>query len=323
MADKDEVDDIISKSSALGRFFSANPITADPKKVKNRWSASNKVFVVYTENGTVVLKQINECDEVPEKEIAHQKNLCSVYPGFLPEVLVDDRNVMVMEFVEGQDLLTVYRQPFATTRNVSLTLGETLARVYNSDAGTLGAGNGQNQLAHSMRYRGLGPEKLSGKLEQVLGSWIPVLVGYPKTVIHNDLNTANVLVTPTMARAIDPRADLNDLGDIGKDLGRVIAGIACQIHDSGYTREENEATANLVVSPFHQFADPTIVARTAFYVGQSYLSFSRWDTDHLAKLGLFATGMKLLEKGPGQYSSFQDLSQILAQALNQEAYYKR
>src|SRR3989338_8501191 len=116
--------ELVRGHKELSDFFAANKLSTDPVKINSRWDIKNQIFLAETAAGKFVLKQINESDW--SDEIAHYHRLNQTYPGFLPKIICESENNIVMEFIDGEDLLSVFRRPFSETAATVERLGHTL-----------------------------------------------------------------------------------------------------------------------------------------------------------------------------------------------------
>ncbi len=108
-------------------FLQEHPLTRDPQKVESRWRSINDVFVLKTEGGKrYVLKRINHEETPGAQEIDYQQKLHAAYPGFVPETFVAQDTTSVMEFIEGESLLNLIKQPFEDIYPRLVRAGESL-----------------------------------------------------------------------------------------------------------------------------------------------------------------------------------------------------
>lgn len=312
---------IVEQSPALQRFVAANPLVDAPQKVASRWRSCNDIFIVPTPVNNFVVKRLNQEADWRE-EMDHFYDLTRTYPELTPTIHLIDGPVCVMEHVQGDDILTVLKKPVDVAASLMASASQALRQVYDPKRGSLGKACAESQLKYTERYAKNDPDKRTHVLLTALGKWDSVLQDYPAQLIHNDLNTANALVTPKgQLRAIDPRADVSGIRDVAKDLGRLLAGAAAAMQNDEYTPKDARKVFEGTILPW-QDIDPHLAQRVAFYIGQSFLSFSRWNTERLAKEGLYQVGINILYAGAKAYQDFDALTDRVIFAVTNLAYPK-
>lgn len=318
---------IVDKLPKVRAFLQEHPLRQEPRKIESRWRSINDVFVLETADKKYVLKRINHEETPGAQEIDYQQKLHAAYPGFVPETFVAQDTTSVMEFIEGESLLNLTKQPFEDIYPRLVRAGESLRQRYAFRGDYLASASGVHQLSYTERYKKCRPpsEPESGRFDDArfdaaLSPWEAVLREYHAYLIHNDLNSANFLITPeNEARAIDSRADVQSTKDLAKDLGRAVASFASATLDRLYSVDQAIAAVQTILTPWETWQgdpqDHELPERIAFYVGQSYLSFSRWDADRIAKASYYFAGLRLLEERAGDDFAFPHYEQVAERAV--------
>lgn len=310
--------DILNQAPNIQGFLKDQTILGEPVRRPSRWRSNNDIFAFETDSGLFILKRINQPNS--QAEIDYQQLLAQTYPGFVPRIHAHDGSTLIMEFFHGDDLLTTMRRPFQETSPLLESASVHLEGIYTPLEGSLRESSAPDQLLYTYKYQAFDPKRDPARFDRALCKWEGTLECYPAQYIHNDLNSANTIITPDgQVRSIDPRADVYGLKDVAKDLGRLLAAGSCAAHSNGYTEQQTLAILETISRPWRE-RNSGLPERTTFYVGQSYLSFSRWDTETLAKEGLFEVGVSLLEQGPTHYATFSHLAEEVTQALVTKAY---
>jgi hypothetical protein len=218
-----------------------------------------------------------------------------------------------MEYVQGLDFFTLFNHP--NVESYLRSSSADLCEIY-SRAGKKDQGSATSQIGYTEKYKKYGPESLNGQFASTLSRWEDVLSGYPGQLIHNDLNSANTLVQVEdgSIRAIDPRADVQNIEDVAKDVGRVLASATSAAYGKDKSSDFVWNVADAITSPWENW-DEDISRRVAFYLGQSYLSFSRWPAKNFTERDLFNIGWQLLQSGPNTYPTMKHLTDKMAKVV--------
>ncbi len=315
-AESDVFTEIVDSSSKIAVFLQEHPIKAPPQRIPSRWRSGNDVYVFVSDDGRRVLKRINQ--DTWKEEIQYQKKLHEVYGDFVPEVVVQDGRTYIMPFVEGEPIIDLFNARPEKVIPLLRKGGVNLRQNYESGQQKT-TGKATGQLSYTQKYRGFGTEVEQEELDRALPNWEEPLRAYPAWTIHNDTNSANLRIAGTgEIKAIDSRADVHQIRDVAKDLGRTVASAMCAAYDHGYTAEETRQAGLAFTAPWDSM-NSELEKRTAFYSGQSWLSFSRWDCDNLAGPSLFPVGLDILKRRPQGFKTLGDVADATVEALQQYA----
>lgn len=250
------------------------------------WRSDNTVLKIETDAGPFVFKHIFDISEILELE-QHRK-LKASYKGFTPRLFVVDGQAFLMEYVEGEDFFSLIRKmPAERVAEKMKIAGSYLAKVYSSvkekrkSSGLEAVGyTASHYLAKCLKKGSISPSDAKS-LEEFLQLWAPVMSSYEGQTAHCDLNCANLIISDSKARAIDPEFDYCNSQDIARDLGRYSASIFLNNFD--YNGQNLEESAMILGSFLSSFAekypqDPELAKRAMFYHAQSALSFSNFNT---------------------------------------------
>ena len=311
---------IISESPTLQEFVETKNIESGHQRIESRWRSNNDVYLLRAGDTQYVLKRVNQTTW--EEDIDHQIKLWAAYPNFPPRVFIVDRGSFVMEYVPGTELIVTLQSPYSATQSIMQNAGGNLREIYRQQERYWGRGSALSQVPYTFKYKQFNPHSEEDTFERILPQWESSLAIYPSQIIHNDLNSGNAKVNANGdIRAIDPRADYFGIGDVAKDIGRLLAAVTCATHDNGYSPDETFKTTQAILEPWQDRSD-NLPERIAFYAGQSYLSFSRWDTKTITKEELFLVGTHILSKNPSVYCDLEALNQVISQGLSTRTHRK-
>lgn len=301
--------EIISSSLVLSNYYKANGILSTPIQIVSQWRSENEVFKVETDKGLSVLKRINQ--STWEADIDHLHKMSEYYPGFTPRIYIQDGPAFIMEYIPGHSLQDAMGEsvPDRFISKIKPYFNQ-LKNVYDKGLPRGRESNGTSQLFYTLRYKSEDFERPGLEIQTCLSQWEPYLRKYPSHLIHNDLNSANLIISGNRIKSIDPRADGYFIQDVAKDIGRIFASMCTLVRDHNYPLEYGLSMVSTITKPWN-IDDDKLPARTAFYVGQSLLSFSRWNTKTLSREKLYRLGHAVLSQGPKEYVDWSTVNSIL------------
>ena len=94
-----EFGEIINESPVIKRYIGElNPISF-PQRIESKWRSNNDLFIINTEFGKFVLKKTNQATW--ESDINYHKTLSQHYGAYVPTIRVEERDTILMEYVDG------------------------------------------------------------------------------------------------------------------------------------------------------------------------------------------------------------------------------
>lgn len=305
-----ELQQILQDFPEIKAFLDSKGIIGEPVRLSSKWRKENEIIAVSTVDGRYVVKRLNQQDA--RKEIEYQHLLTRTYPSLFPKILASSGNTFVMEYADGNSLFTTIRQKSYDLPIQMQSVGEAIKQNYPRGVVENKRASGISQLKYSLRYAREGKTEL---LTKILTQWEGSLTSYTSQLIHNDLNTANVLIAGgNQVEFIDPRADSLEIEDLAKDLGRLVAGVTSNMYDNGYSSNESYLST-LAFLEYWQNESQVLLARIAFYVAQSFLSFSRWPMQKLTQDQLYDIGVVLLKHSAKNYKSTRAIVDIVNDSM--------
>ena len=301
----------------------------DIEQLKSVWRSKNTILKIETDSGFFVFKHIFDISEILELE--QHKRLKKSYRNFTPKLFVADGQAFLMEHVKGDDFFSLIKKYTAAEVAEKMQIaGKTLAGIYSNarekieSSGIKAIDYTLGHYASKCLKNGRLSEAEMSELAKNLEKWKQQMSSYAGQTAHCDLNCANLIISDSTARVIDPEYDYCDSFDIARDLGRYSASVFLNNFD--YNGQNLEESALLLYSFLSSFgknhdADSALVARTAFYHAQSALSFSNFNTKTV-KPKMFADYALSLfsQKAP---ESFEELVSTLAESFRKSSGYLR
>jgi len=289
--------------SPLDKFFTVNPITEEPQQLSPDWLAENRIFLVQIASGQVIVKQTPE--EIGLSDIETQRRLAEVYPNLIPAILAHSGHVCVMEFFDGQSFGKPSEADVNHNQELLGLIGQTLSELYAKSAARVSNPEILKQIAYTLKYR---KDRDIDLLKESLMTWETFLSsGYMGCLIHNDLNVFNIILRSSNSIGlIDPKTDRFFLMDRAKDMGRFVASLIANMPISWYANNDVYLNAQFFLEAWHKEND-AVIGRTVYYLAQSLISFSRWDSPVFSKDQFYDLAIYLLKGGPGRYVSIQSL----------------
>lgn len=299
---------IIAESPHIDQFIRENPLQEredNPRRVESYWRGGNDIYVLEGKTGKYVLKRINQ--PTGAAEIEYHRKLSDAYPALVPKIFAQDGRTYVMEYVGKRDMKGLLTRPFEESCPALEKAAHSLFKIYSSAKESAARASAVHQIKYTEKYKKFGPADQETEFRSALAIWEQPLREYPARLIHNDLNSLNFRFREDdTICAIDSRADVEGIQDFSKDIGRALASLISAALDNRYSAEQCIALGTALIRPWGT-ADSELASRTAFYVTQSWFSFSRWDTPRFKKEGFWEMGLDMLKRSPKGFETLDEV----------------
>lgn len=263
--------------------------------LESKWRSDNTILHLATDVGNLVFKYIAK--ENQKDEITKIRTLLESYDNFLPRAPIMEERAVLMEFVNGKNMFDlINKKENLSPQEVIGKFPDAmkhLSAIYAAYKGEVSIGDGIGQIYHTIHEYGwergvhnkIGEDnKLTREqfvqLLKVVPQWSEVVHRYPSQEIHNDLNAANLMISDTGVRGIDP-GFAQDSKDLAKDISRyAISSVFVAYEHARYTVDESRQVLENILENFtppHETMG-NMLPRIAFYFAQSCLSFSQFRT---------------------------------------------
>ncbi len=305
------LDQVLRADPYLADYFNEKEIKSVPRAIQSPWMDSLIIFIM-TSLGKVVLKKSPPHSAQADKEV-HQL-LLNAYPNLYPNILTSSGGVYVMEHVNGRSVDKYVSDSGDAVQAFGL-VGQVLSRAYN-DAGRFQLRRSlDRQIAYMLS---LGPDMDNQRLRSAISNWEDVIAdNYPGLPIHNDLNIHNVFLDKEESiKLIDPKPDVLGIKDIAKDIARFLASVSTDMPINWYSL--NKLYVSLLTFLESWKVESTeILQRVMFYLAQSFLAFSRWDSNKFTRDQLYNLGIRLLELNPAILTSSTVVLDATCEVMNE------
>jgi thiamine kinase-like enzyme len=232
--------------------------------LESKWRKENTILKVRTKRQSYVLKVISNQDKIDEVE--RVKLLRTHYPLLVPETFMYEGNAYLMAFVEGSNFFDL--KPEERVSRINLA-GQILASSWNGQHFPK-RDISQKIRASFEKYRKKAARFFSEYELQITD--FPDFLAVPSQPSHNDLNAAN-LIYDSGIKLIDPSDEGYE--DVARDVGRYLA--SCFFNNYDYFGQNKRHSLDIAQAFLCNFS-PTILRRTKFYAGESFLSFINFPT---------------------------------------------
>jgi thiamine kinase-like enzyme len=256
------------------------------QRIPSRWRADNLVFRAFCELEEYVVKKINDPDS--SGEIEKVKLIRMIYPQLTPRVyLIEGSDCYTMDNIRGKSFFEIKKEErVAQIKRAGIVLSEAYASV--TDAKKLDIS--QEVRKSFERYRE--KRKQYFKADE-LRPWqidFDRFRQVPNKPSHNDLNAANLLYNGEI-KLIDPSEE--GFNDVARDVGRYAA--SCFFNNYDYFGNDRMHSLQIADAFLGSFDEETL-DRARYYMGESFLSFLRFDTITTDKGVLKKLAVNLLTK---------------------------
>lgn len=253
-------------------FFAGHEII-EIKKLPSLWRDKNIIIKIRTDRGTFVYKEIRDASD--NNEVQKILEMQREYPSTTVQVFAFDQDSYIMEFLNGLDFF-------------SLPKSERVQRLGDfSHSFTENCSRDKPTADISFRIASSFMRYWNTRAQYLEGVEAPVIDFTPFERVstspsHNDLNAANVIYLPDGSyKTIDPSDE--GYNDRARDIGRYCASVFF----NNYDRFGNDASASLeIAGAVLDGTNGYATERVRYYMGESFLSFLRFNTVSVPKTTL-------------------------------------
>jgi len=240
----------------------------ETKRLPSRWRANNLVLKATCEWQDYVVKKVE--NGAANGEINRVTLMRQTYPRITPKLfIIEGTDCYTMSYIFGKSFFELEKEERVPKIRKA---GEILSQTYASVSDYEKVDISKCVRESFERYRNKRKEYFKeGELtsQDIDFDIFRQVLNQPS---HNDLNAANLLYNGDI-KLIDPSEE--GFNDIARDVGRYAA--SCFFNNYDYFG--NDKTHSLkIADAFLGNFDPQTLERAKYYMGESFLSFLRFDT---------------------------------------------
>ncbi len=265
----------------LKDFFGNNGIY-NIERLESIWRKENLLLKIDTHEGSYVFKKINGEDKL--SEIQRIQLMKRMYSSLYPELYFCNDEFYLMEFIDGKSFFQLdNHEKESRLKNCGRLLNQVYSVPYQTH-------DIRDKIQSSFqKYR----QKRSKYFNDDELRFIDVSMfsDVPLTPSHNDLNAANLIYTSNGIKMIDPSDE--GFEDFARDIGRYAASVFFNNYD--YFGQDKFHSLQ-IVDAFLTHFDESTLSRAKYFMGESFLSFTGFDTISTPKSILKKLSINLLQK---------------------------
>jgi len=257
------------------------------EKLDSLWRKENLLLRVDCYEGVYVFKNINEESKTSEKD--RFQLMSKTYPNLMPASYFFEGNSYLMDYVDGCSFFNL--NDSQKVEKICLA-GKILNKSYTNYSDEDFPKRDISEIVKKsfLKYRKKG-SRFFGGYELILPlDYFDNFKEIPDQPSHNDLNAANLLYGKEI-KLIDPSDE--GFNDISRDIGRYCA--SCFFNNYDYFGNDKEFSLEIAEAFLSNF-DETLLERSKYYIGESFLSFMNFDTVSVKKSVLKKLAKNLLLK---------------------------
>lgn len=269
----------------LGFFEGQGIVTTE--RFDSLWRKDNLVLRVECSEEEYVFKRISEISELDELD--RIKKMKGLYPNLFPDLFVFERDSYVMSYIDGDSFFNIPddKRVEGIARAGKILRRELKGKDYNSDISYRVRISFERYRERREMYF------LRDELRLKEGYFLDLFGMVNSAKSHNDLNAANLLYCENGfgIKLIDPSDE--GFEDYARDIGRYCASVFFNNYDYfGNDKKKSLEIAEVFLSNFKE----EDLERAKYFIGESFLSFLRFDTVSVPKSVLKKLCINLLTK---------------------------